>query len=123
MTRISLARLYNTGNYEHIRFEISAEVPKGGSAGQTLLDLGAILARLKPLKVPCHYDTAVAALQKPPEELSEMEKANLDDYRRMVDGVEGRRALRQAALHKLDNLGGASKRTVARDSWDDDEGF
>lgn len=116
-----MARLYNTGNYEHIRFELSAEVPKGGSVKQTVLDLGAILARLKPIKLPYAYDDAVKAIQKLPEAMSEYEKAHVDEYQKMVAEVAGLRGLRDGALVKLDDVGGSSQQTDAKRNWDDEE--
>lgn len=123
VTRLTIARLYSVGNYEHIRFELGAEVPKGGSAKQTLLDLGAIIARLKPVRIPYNYGVAKAALQKLPEQMSEAEKARLDEYRSIVSEYECAKNLRLEALNKLDDLGGTSKHTDAKDSWDDEPQF
>lgn len=120
ITNITVARLYNVGNYEHIRFEISAEVPKGGNAKQTLLDMGGILAQLKPIKKPYNYDTAKEVLQKLPEQLSEAEKGLLDEFRTIVGEYETARALRLVALDKLDDVGGSSKATDAKANWDED---
>ena len=119
ITRITLAKLYNQGNYEHIRFEVTADVPKGGSASQTLLDLGAVLMRLKPIRVPYNYETAKAVLQKLPEAMTEVEKAQLDDYHKVVSEYETLRALRMEALVKLDDIGGTSKHTDGKESCDD----
>lgn len=123
ITRLTVARLYNTGNYEHIRFEISAEVPKGGSAKQTLLDMGAILARLKPVKVPFNYEHAKEIVNKLPEQLSEAEKGRMEEFTQIVRDYLAAKALRLEALNKLDEVGGSSKHTDAKDSWDDDSPF
>lgn len=123
IARLTLARLYNTGNYEHIRFEISADVPKGGSAKQTLLDMGAILARLKPVKVPYQYEHAKEVVNKLPEQLSEAEKGRMEELTQIVRDYEAAKALRLEALNKLDDVGGSSKHTDAKDSWDDDGPF
>lgn len=116
-----MARLYNTGNYEHVRFEVSAEVPPGGSARQTFLDLGAILGRMRPIRRPHELETARATLNKLREELTEVEKSNLERYAELVKEYEGEMALRKLAIERLDDLGGSSKTGGGpSDSYDDD---
>lgn len=123
VTRITIARLYSLGNYEHIRFELTAEVPKGGSAKNTLLDLGAIIARLKPLKKPYNYELAKEVANKLFEQRTETENERFEEYSKIVTDYEAGRALRIEALGKLDALGGTGKHTDAKDNWDDDPIF
>lgn len=120
ITTITVARLYNLGNYEHVRFEISAEVPKGGSPKQTLLDISAIAARLKPVKRPYGYDEAVAVLNKAPEQMTEYEKTHLDEYQEKVTQFSTAKALQKSAFEMLEAVGGTSKHTDAKDNWQDD---
>ena len=121
VTTITLARLYNIGNYEHIRFELSAEVPKDGSVKQTLLDMGAILARLRPIKPPYNYALAKEVVSKLPEQMTEAEKGRLEEFVEIVRDHESAKALRCEALNKLDDIGGSSKHTDAKASWDDND--
>ena len=117
VTTITMARLYSLGNYEHIRFEITAAVPEGGSAKATLLDLGSVLARLKPVKKPYNYDAFAALARKPIEQMTEVEKANLVDAENAVAEYLQQRAAQFAALEKLDALGGTSKHTDGQGDW------
>lgn len=48
ITKITIGRLYNLGSYEHIRYELTAEVPEGGSPATALLGLERILSALSP---------------------------------------------------------------------------
>lgn len=121
ITQITVARLYNLGNYEHVRFEINAEVPKGGSPKQTLFDLAAIAQRLKPVKKPYDYDNMVKTLNKVSEELSEYEKSNIEEWRERVKEYAALKECQRAALDMLEAIGGTSKRTDAKKDWRDDE--
>lgn len=123
ITRLTVARLYNLGNYEHVRYEITAEVPRGGSAKQTLLDTVGILRGLKPLKTPYNLTTAQEVLAKAPAERTEAEKDRLEEYADVVNQHCGAKALRVIALNKLDDVGGVSVKTDAKDSWGDDAPF
>lgn len=118
---ISIARLYSLGNYEHVRFELTADIPEGCSAKSALLELAAVCARMRPVKKPYDYDRAKEVLNKLPEETSEQEKARLDDYRDVVSKYEAEKALQRDALDKLDALGGTSKKGGGRKDNSDDE--
>ncbi len=118
---ISIARLYSLGNYEHIRFELTAEVPDGCSAKATLLELGAVCGRMRPIKKPYDYDRAKEIMNKLPEALNESEKARLDDYREIISKFEAEKALQRDALDKLDQLGGTSKKGGGRKDTYDEE--
>lgn len=121
ITSVSISRLYSLGNYEHIKFELSAEVPKGVSASKTLFELGSIVGRLAPLKRPYNLEVAKATLNKCSESLTESEKANLQEYRELVQSYETARSLRIAAIEKLDDLGGSSKTGGGRkDDFEED---
>ena len=48
VTRITIARLFNLGSYEHIRYEVTVEVPEGRSASSALIGLETVLSRLSP---------------------------------------------------------------------------
>lgn len=121
ITNITIARLYNLGNYEHVRFEISAEVEKGGSAKKTMLDLAAIAHRLKPVKKPYNYESMLATCNKHQEAMSEHEKANFESYQEQIKEYAALKALQQKALEDLEAIGGTSKRTDAKDKWEDSD--
>lgn len=110
ITQVSIARLYSLGNYEHVRFELTANVPEGCSAKDTFLGLAAVCGRLRPVKKPYQYEHAMAVLNKLPEQQSESEKASLEEYAKIVGEYEGAKALQRGAFEALDDLGGTSKR-------------
>lgn len=106
---ISLSALFNTGNYEHIKYEVSVEVPDGVKAKDSFLDLLSILAALRPIKKPYYYDSAKARLMKHHDQLTEMEKEQRTEDHRIVAEYETAKAIRQSAIEKLDKIGGRSK--------------
>ncbi len=48
ISKITVARLYNTGNYEHVRYEMCVDVAEGESASAAFAGITSILSRLKP---------------------------------------------------------------------------
>lgn len=116
---ITIAKLYNTGNYEHVRYELSVEVPQGCSAKDTFLDVGSIIASLGPIKKPYDYDSSKARLSKLPEQLNESEKDLLKEDMARVGAYQACIDRRKEALDRLDNLGGKSKRGGGRDDNQD----
>lgn len=111
---ITIAALYNTGNYEHVRYELTVEVPNGVNAKDALLDTTAILAALRPIKQPWNYDSIKARLAKHPDQLTEAEKASREDDLKVIAEFETARVIRAQAIEKLDQLGGRSKRGGGR---------
>jgi hypothetical protein len=118
ITKITVARLYNLGRYEHVRYEISAEVERSGKPTQVFVDLLSTLCRLKPVSKPPMYDSAVAALDKAEDTLSAYDKEHLEEYREMVKDYAAALALRWEAVKNLDSLGGVSKHEDAKKTWD-----
>lgn len=121
ITSISIARLYSLGNYEHVRFELTAEVPDGCSAKATMLELAAICARMRPVKKPYDYDRAKEVMNKLPEQTTEAEKARLDDYQEIISRFEAEKALQRDAIEKLDALGGTSRKGGGRKGQDEED--
>jgi hypothetical protein len=120
ISRITIGRLFNLGNYEHIRYELTADVEKDGNAKQTLIDVMRILQSLEPIKKD--YDTTryENLLTKAPEELVEYEKENMPKWRESYLTYQSRKTIRDNVLRLFDSLGGVSKRVDAKLSWDDD---
>lgn len=116
-----MAALFNTGNYEHIRYEVTAEVPRGGSATATMIHLRETLGHLRPIKLPYDYARAKEVLAKDPLTRNEREKDGVAEYQKLVGEVETARALRRKALEDLDQLGGASRHRDAKDDWNQDD--
>ena len=121
LTRLTIARLYNMGNYEHVRYELTCEIPPDGSAKQTALDMAAVLAALKPIRKDYLVEQALAVTRKEQSALTEYEKDHLAEYQEKVAAYEFLRARKDWALNKLDELGGTSVKTDAKKDWRDDD--
>jgi hypothetical protein len=39
ITKITIGRLYNLGSYEHVRYELTAEVPQGESPATAIIGM------------------------------------------------------------------------------------
>jgi hypothetical protein len=118
---LSVARLYNLGNYEHVRYEVTVEIPDGVTTKQTLADIVGCLKIMKPTKKPFGLDEHRAILMKPLETLSETEKLHLEEWRQEVSDWDHAQAMKCAALDKFEKLGGVSKKTDAKHDWQDEE--
>ena len=132
ITTITIARLFNTGNYEHVRYELCAEVPEGHSAAGVFKQLTGVLANLAP-KGPVdesEYLRALEFLKNPDDWNKNIENAKARKRlnaqtakacRERVKKYEAWRKARIAALDTLDQLGGSSKYTDAKDTWDENQ--
>lgn len=134
VSKITIGRLFNLGNYEHIRYEIAVDV-KADEAATALAGLERILEALNPKK-PIWYLTPAAAASA---------KKRIQDLREMTDEeVRKRHGQSKYSLlvkwHKqwseqaskthrwdirekharqmLDDLGGAAKYVDAKENWD-----
>jgi hypothetical protein len=121
VTSIAAGRVYNLGNYENLRLDVSVEIPQGCSASETMLSLMKILQQLRPLKASSSLTEAQRVLKIPEHELSEYQKENLEYYRTMVNEHMLKVARRKEAMAKLDCLGGSSTSKDAKDSWVEDD--
>lgn len=146
VTKITIGRLYNLGSYEHIRYELTAEVPAGESPATALLGLEKILAGLSP-KTHTHTREELRREGLRIEELRSSLKATTDEneFRRKhghfvgtpeeyvsrceqwhFENVKNRDAWerRSAKARKLlEDLGGAANWKDAKLNWENDSDF
>jgi hypothetical protein len=144
VTKITIGRLYNLGNYEHVRYDLTVEVKDGESAATAILGMEKILAGLAPLKNACIK--SAGELQRLANEVEEMKTMPVVDWERRYGHCKGSAAevidryqksleeeaiKSQAAIDRarkarklLDDLGGAAQWKDAKLDWDDynDEG-
>lgn len=123
ITSISVSRLYNTGNYTNVKYDLTAEVPEGASAVEALRQMVYTLQCLKPVSKPSCLESFQAAVKKTETEQTNYEKENLPEWRERIQEYQTLKANRDAAVLALDDLGGTSIRRDAKnswDSWDDD---
>jgi len=115
---VTVSRLYNLGNYENRKIEISAEIAPGQSAKQTVSNLWWICEVLKPLKRPSSVAQFEAAIKKTAQEQNEYEKNHLEEWREEFEKFSARKELRETAVKLLDDLGGVTVHTDHKDKWD-----
>lgn len=145
ITRITVGRLFNLGSYEHIRYELSVEIPEWASASQTMRGIEKIMEALNPRKV----ETAPSEIEIKREEMQiaaaeAMTDEEFRDYRnyrdyagtreevmqRLKEGlrekIESRKKaveLAKNARELLDNLGGAAIWKDAKLDWETDDDY
>lgn len=121
VSKITVGRLHNLGNYEHVRYEIAVDVPEGASATQTLSNVERVLGGLDPKPPVSDYDLerSYAALKKPLEEWEEWEKGNRETYVNYIERNKAWQAEQKLAREALDDIGGTRIYTDAKDKWDD----
>jgi hypothetical protein len=121
ITRITVARLYNIGNYEHIRYELTAEVPEGCSAKAAMGNLVKIIRNANP-KAPCTRSELLAAresISKPLAKMINSDHVNAKYYRNIIDNFEKWQKGREEALRLLEKFGGKSDHKDAKLDWED----
>jgi hypothetical protein len=139
ITKITAARLYNTGNYEHVRYELTVEVPEGESPALALRGVASILHRLKPDRSRPESDS----IERDTLKIVEMRTCTDEEWQRRHGHCVGTRdeviaryevalaeqkkrraesiAAEQQALKDLDDLGGAATRGGGRDPFRNDD--
>lgn len=138
ITKITVGRLYNLGNYEHIRYELTVDIHDGDDASHAIVGVERILAGLAP-------DRSIkdaAQISRDEERIQRMRTMSAVDWEReyrhhegtpseviaryeeSLDADKKRRAAaldRQRRARELFNdLGGAVNFADAKLSWDDD---
>jgi hypothetical protein len=132
VTALTVARLHNLGNYEHVRYEVTVALPDGAKPSEVLSDVTEILADLRPSK-QSQWDigrarTLLAGAEPPvvPDDAPyEQRRARevWEQARELVkrDDAEQKRVAR--AQQALNDLGGTRRYTDAKASWDDEDQF
>lgn len=146
ITKITIGRLYNTGSYEHVRYELTAEVPQGESPATALLGMEKLLAALSPkTSTMSRYeldrekrnieDMHRLLYEKGPDEfrrhhgwsfvgtpeeyIARCEESHAENVARR-DAWEARSA---KARKMLEDLGGAANWKDAKLDWENDDDF
>lgn len=140
VTRVTVARLHNIGNYEHVRFEVSAEIAPGDSAAETIVGLERLLEAMDPRDKPTASEIDIRNRKAQWEDLMAMseedfrrrhplgsfEGTRLEYLNRVKAGIlesEEKLALwnaKQAKARQLfDNLAGAAVWTDHKLDWED----
>lgn len=123
VSRFSVARLHNLGNFEHVRYEVTVEVPLGVRASDVLRDVDALLLELNPKRPHGEYAleqarNVVAELNKEPAEddiladspdQAAMRRRQRQRAQAVIDAEQLWAEQRTAALARLDALGGSAR--------------
>lgn len=80
ITKITIGRLYNLGNYEHVRYDLTVEVKEGESAATAITGMEAIIAGLAPLSKACIK--SAGELQRMAAEVEQMKTMPVVDWER-----------------------------------------
>lgn len=144
ITKITIGRLYNLGSYEHVRYEISVEVPEGESSATALIGLEKIVTALSP-KTHTHSRDELRREALSLEIMGKDLALPEDEFRRKHGFFEGvpidyvkrcnefyaeKVAQRDAwekrgkkARFLLDDLGGAANWKDAKLDWENDNDY
>lgn len=139
ISRISVGRVYNLGNYEHVRFELTAEIPEGASASKAIVGLERIIEGMRPNR----SIKSEADLKREADDIARMRAQSDEDFERYHQCSVGTRAQitaryeaslrrdirdRKRALKKsakarklFDNLNGAEVFKDAKLDWEDND--
>lgn len=115
--RIIVDRLYNLGNYEHVKYSMGVDIPPGASPKEALLNTVQILKALNP-RPPCQeyeYRNAQDVLKAPDES-----GKNVQSAKKVVRLYQAWEKRRERALALLDKFGGTQEYKDAKLSWDND---
>ncbi len=128
VTSITIGRLYNLGNYEHVRFELTVEVPEGRSAAAALANTVTVLKGFGPIKSEFGYQrylnlakTPEPRLSDPPTNAEKQDHAEWVRAQRLATQYAAALKRREAALDLLDRMGGTSIYRDSKLDWDQDE--
>lgn len=145
ISRVTVGRVFNLGNYENVRYELSVDVPAGESAATALVALEKIIGALTPKGSPiseaelkrdklqieemhrCLSNDGPDAFKRinawhmagkeSPEEYIAMREATLAENSKKL---EAWKAKHEKARKLLDDLGGAAVWKDAKQDWEDD---
>lgn len=147
IVRITVGRLYNLGSYEHVRYELTIEIPEKASAAKTLEGVERLLSALNPREpggVPSETDISGDELRV--TSMKERLLKGEDEFDRhyghsfvgtreeyiarcegsLQESMAKRKAWKersQKARLLLDDLGGAAEWKDAKLNWDGDDYF
>lgn len=141
ITKITIGRLYNLGNYEHIRYDLTIEIPEGESAAKAVRAVEKLIAGVRPDRTI----KSIQELERDEAHIERMKKMTAEQWendhrysegsreeitRRYEAALEQEKTKRAAALARakkcrelFDDLGGASEWKDAKLEWDGDDDY
>lgn len=123
VTRLSVGRLCNLGNYEHIRYEVTVDIPEGADVKKTLVHIEWALNTLAK-RCPVEGWRLVAAknaLVRPEEDLTDTDREHMDDHKKIMGRYNEWAQEQDRARAMLNDFGLSSEYTDHKETWDVDE--
>lgn len=132
ITRLTVGRLYNLGNYEHVRYELTVDIGEGRSAALALRNIMRVLKAANPKSPVASYDleSARKKLEDPqswhknvadPKERKKLIKEMVRSAKELVRSWDAWVARRKAAERLLDDIGASKVHKDAKLTWGDDD--
>lgn len=121
ISRITITRLYNLGNYEHVRYELTADVPAGCSAKMAASNLVKILRACNP-KPPHSWHEITRAKElcsKPVHKMTDLDWENQNQAQRVMRDFNKWQKAKAEALKLLEKFGGKADHRDAKLDWED----
>jgi len=125
ITRITMGRVYNLGNYENQRVEISVDIANGDNPANVFKNLQGILSNLRAKSGVEQYQVRRAheVLAKPEADLSDYERSILESSRECVAKANEAAARRQAAQAALATLEYTFEHKDHKLDWEDEDDY
>lgn len=114
--RVTLGRLHNLGNYEHIRYEITLHIPEGTSPASVMAECEDLLNSLEP-RAPVNVSTVLTARRRLQQPAKEGDEADAAERKRATDTIASYQAWldqRDQALARFNQFGGLSRTGSAK---------
>ena len=110
ISKITVSRLFAPRQYEHVRYEVTADLSPEDRAGESLEQLDASLANLAP--IPSANSAAIAraraVLRTPVGEISDHDAEAIEDAKRTIQDHERSAKRRHDAMVALNTIGKTS---------------
>lgn len=120
ISEISIGRLHNLGNYEHIRYEVKLYITGDENPGVVINRVEGLLAALRPVPRDFEYEQAILVLSNP-ELVARETSRNVETYKRRIEKYNNAIKRRERALVLFGAMNGVSQHTDAKDNWEDDD--
>ena len=120
---ITVGRVYNLGNYENMRYELTIELREGEHPGPVIAHLELVFKALNPKSPVSSYslEQAFKLLGIPERERTAMQRRELEGLQGQLDLHRQWEEDRKLALSTLHNLGGSEAYKNAKESWASDK--
>lgn len=121
VSSIGISRLYNTGNYTNVRYDLSCQIEKGESAKATMLEMVRVLVALRPISRPSCLDQLATTRTKMLSNRSNYEKEHLAEWLKVEQEYKNAIGERRRAIEDLDRMGGTATMLDHKLSWEDND--